>query len=144
MLKRCEHIQELFLCKECKCAADPSSSLFATKRCLFMSDVLLFRRGHCRMLRMRADEPLTMPTELPLAPLSTKLFPSVMVSMSLNTLHFVVDCQPVGEIVNGRSPLLAEELRGTFQRITSNLSDILDAGWQCSRMQEYPQNDKGI
>ena len=41
------------------------------------------------MLRMRADEPLTMVTELPLAPLSTKLFPSVMVSMSLNTLPTV-------------------------------------------------------
>ena len=42
---------------------------------------------------------------------------------------FIVDCQPVQLVACGHAPLLAQDSRPMFDRISANFVGIIDAGW---------------
>ena len=55
--------------------------------------------------------------------------PDVVWENSACSMVFVVDCQPLAEIMNGKSPLQTPELTPAFERMTRRLFQVLDAGW---------------
>ena len=42
---------------------------------------------------------------------------------------FIVDCQPLADVMNGKAPLKAPGLAPVFERLTSRLFDMLQSGW---------------
>ena len=42
---------------------------------------------------------------------------------------FIVDCKPLADILGGHAPLLAQDLAAMFERMSSKLFSLLEAGW---------------
>ena len=42
---------------------------------------------------------------------------------------FIVDCQPLAQILNGEAPLQQSALQPVFERMTRNLFQMISAGW---------------
>ena len=55
--------------------------------------------------------------------------PDILWQRRNRSFAFVVDCQPLAQILNGTAPLKAIEMQPTFERMTAKLFGLLDAGW---------------
>lgn len=53
---------------------------------------------------------------------------------------FIVDCQPLCQIVNGKCPLLQDDLAPVYERMTGRIFKMLGCGWRPNCLRADPVN----